>query len=64
MNSLRMLFYLAEKICVNELANKVMGRIQDTHLKRNRICTALGLKKDYSNTHENSKLRLYGTLST
>jgi hypothetical protein len=57
------LFQLAEKICLNELANKVMDRIQDLHPKQQVMFCHRELKVVYENTRPKSKLRVYGVLN-
>jgi hypothetical protein len=56
------LFYLAEKYCMNELANKVMDAIQDHGLKYEVMPGEADMRTFYENTRHKSKLRLYGTL--
>jgi hypothetical protein len=56
------LFYLVEKYCMNELANKVMDAIQDFQLEHDKVPSAKGIRRIYENTRHKSKLRLYGTL--
>jgi hypothetical protein len=56
------LFFLAEKFCINELANKMMDTIQDIQLEHERVPGRTMMKQIYNNTRDKSKLRLYGTL--
>ncbi|PMD39649.1 hypothetical protein L207DRAFT_583511 [Hyaloscypha variabilis F] len=53
------LFFLAEKVCCNELANKVMDAIQDFGLLNEVIPGNESTTMIYENTHEESKLRSY-----
>jgi hypothetical protein len=62
MGKLAPLFYLAEKYCMNKLANKVMDAIQDHQLDHERLPGETMMKQIYNNTRGKSKLRLYGTL--
>jgi len=57
------LFALAEKLCINGLANKVMDRIQDVFLLKKILCNHESLGLIYLITHEGSKLRLYASAS-
>jgi hypothetical protein len=61
---LSQLFFLAEKLCMNELSNKTMDTIQDYQRVHNKYVTFEGLTIIYRNTHENSKFRMYGLLSS
>jgi len=52
------LFYLADKLGIkNELANKVMDRIQDIQLRFAKRPSAFDINAIYANTPEKSKLR-------
>lgn len=57
------LFTFAEKLCINDLANRVMDNIQDIHLKYNRTLSSARILAIYRTTHENSKFRLYSMLN-
>ncbi|KAE9381259.1 hypothetical protein N431DRAFT_3095 [Stipitochalara longipes BDJ] len=57
------LFILAEKYCMNELANMVMDAIQDFAEKYRFTPSASNTRFVYNNTHESSKLRLYCVLA-
>lgn len=57
------LFFFAEKLCINGLANRVIDTIQDIHLKYNRVLSSARILAIYRATHENSKFRLYSMLS-
>jgi hypothetical protein len=57
------LFFLAEKLCMNELGNKTMDAIQDHQRIYERFISCKGLVDIYRDTHENSKLRAFGLLS-
>jgi hypothetical protein len=57
------LFYLAEKFCINDLANRVMDQVQDVHASRERIPGPDDVENVYKNTHETSKLRRYCTMT-
>ncbi|CZR61095.1 uncharacterized protein PAC_10991 [Phialocephala subalpina] len=57
------LFLFAEKLCINDLANRVMDDIQDIHLKYNRVLSNARILTIYRTTHENSKFRLYSMLN-
>ncbi|KAG4437856.1 hypothetical protein IFR05_006658 [Cadophora sp. M221] len=59
------LFALAEKLCLNELANRVMDLIQDTGMKYNCIPGSQaegGIYLIYAITPADSKLRVYSVL--
>jgi BTB/POZ domain len=56
------LFFLAEKVCCNELANKVMDAIQDFGRLNELIPGNESTAMIYENTHEESKLRSYCVL--
>ena len=52
------LFYLADKLDYkNELANKIMDRIQDVQLRFSKRPSAFDINAIYANTGEKSKLR-------
>jgi hypothetical protein len=57
------LFFLAEKLCMNELSNKVMDTIQDHYRVHGLVATCAGLESVYRHTHQNSKFRIYDLLS-
>lgn len=56
------LFGLAEKLCMNELANRVMDKIQDVENELNHVPGYGSLRFAYRNTPAGSKLRMYGVL--
>jgi len=58
-----LVFALAEKLCINELANKVMDKIQDLFFLKKMRFDYVSLRLIYSITQERSKLRLYATAS-
>ncbi|KAL2072709.1 hypothetical protein VTL71DRAFT_12052 [Oculimacula yallundae] len=57
------LFALAEKFCINRLANRVMDRLQDLHDEYDVIPDLVESKKAYSITSPTSKLRSYSILT-
>jgi hypothetical protein len=61
--SLEKLFFLAEKLCMNELSNKAMDAIQDAMRVHKKAINLEGLERIYQNAHESSKFRIYGLLS-
>jgi BTB/POZ domain len=63
LDTLYPLFCLAEKYCMNELANRTMDAVQDFGWERDLIPGSKSLEFIYNNTHDESKLRLYGTLT-
>ncbi|TVY15177.1 hypothetical protein LARI1_G007255 [Lachnellula arida] len=56
-------FLLAEKLCINALANQIMDRIQDVQLKHDSLFSCSQLEDIYANTHRGSKVRTYGVLN-
>jgi hypothetical protein len=62
MEKLAPLFYLAEKYCMKELANKVMDAFQDLQLRHQTIPNVSLMTEIYNNTRDRSKLPQYGTL--
>jgi hypothetical protein len=56
------LFFLSEKLCINELSNKLMDSIQDLGDRHRRMPGTADVKAVYENTHQDSKLRIYCTL--
>ena len=56
------LFVLAERFCMNDLANEVMDAIQDFGYQHNTIPGLSSISYIYKNTHETSKLRIYCVL--
>jgi hypothetical protein len=56
------LLSMAEKFCLDALANKVMYAIQDIQSKYRQIFDADVLRNIYEGTGESSKLRMYVTL--
>jgi len=57
------LFFMAEKLCIDEICNKIMDVYQDSHLRLELMLGSEEIMRVYANTHENSKLRKYYTLS-
>lgn len=61
-NILQPLFFLGEKLCINELSNRLMDNMQYVGQKYSRTPGAHDIKLAYENTHQDSKLRCYHTL--
>ncbi|TVY59229.1 hypothetical protein LCER1_G000216 [Lachnellula cervina] len=61
-NMLLVFFTLAEKLCINALANQIMDRIQDVQFQHACIFGGAELEYIYANSHRWSKLRTYGVL--
>jgi hypothetical protein len=57
------LFFLAEKLCINELANRVMDAIQDFGFQLLLTPSRQNIIQVYNNTHQASKLRIYCVLT-
>jgi len=53
------IFLFAEKYCIEVLGNRVMDILQDCHYAKSTIPYSQHVKHVYSNTCEQSKLRLY-----
>ncbi|KAH7363923.1 hypothetical protein BKA65DRAFT_472291 [Rhexocercosporidium sp. MPI-PUGE-AT-0058] len=53
------LFFLSEKICLNELCNKIMDAKQDADNISSCIPSPMGIQYVYKNTSKGSKIRLY-----
>jgi len=60
--SLLPLFHLAEKLCINALANQIMDRVQDVHFLHSRMFGGSELETVYAYSHGGSKIRTYGVL--
>jgi hypothetical protein len=58
------IFLFAEKYCIEVLGNRVMDILQDFHLGKRTIPYLEHIKYVYSNTCEQSKLRLYLAATT
>lgn len=56
------LFYLAEKICMDELSNIVMDKIQYMQFEHGEIPSANDIARIHENTCEGSSLRKYAVL--
>ncbi|PVH85712.1 hypothetical protein DL98DRAFT_605325 [Cadophora sp. DSE1049] len=56
------LFVLAEKLCMNDLANRVMDKIQDLDFEYSRVPSAASILDIYNTTSLKSKLRIYSVL--
>jgi hypothetical protein len=56
------LFFLAEKLCMNELSNKTLDTIQDLFKEYHRTFDGEEIRSIYSSTHQKSKLRMYVAL--
>jgi len=56
------LFFLAEKFCLNELANRIMDAIQNYGFQHEKIPSCKDITEIYEYTHETSKLRTYCVL--
>jgi hypothetical protein len=52
-------YILAEKLCLDEMANEIINVIQDVQYQSQILPDAQDMKLIYENTPENSKLRLY-----
>ncbi len=57
------LFYVAEKFCIDELANRIMDGIQDIQDHFGVIPSASSIKRIYKFTHESSRSRVYTVLT-
>jgi BTB/POZ domain len=58
------LFCLAEKFCMNVLANRVMDAIQDIQNEYEALSSLDLMRKAYTKTHSNSKIRIYCVLTS
>jgi hypothetical protein len=57
--NLLQLYYLAEKLCMTELMDMVMGQIMKRHKAKSKILGGPFFPQIYNNTHQGSKLRAY-----
>ena len=55
-------YFLAEKLCMNELANRIMDMIQDVQLAQGHAPSVYNVETIYPNTHAERKLRIYCVL--
>ncbi|KAH8602981.1 hypothetical protein B0O99DRAFT_697600 [Bisporella sp. PMI_857] len=55
----RKLYYLAEKLCLPSMMDKLLEELKHCHIVGNTFITTRSVSDVYNNTCENSKLRLY-----
>ncbi|TVY24071.1 hypothetical protein LHYA1_G006988 [Lachnellula hyalina] len=48
------LFFMAEKLCIDEICNKIMDVYQDSHLRLGLMLGSEEIMRVYANTHENT----------